>query len=159
MPRIPLVLVIAVLSRCDESGAEPNGAELASVEPLGPVASLVEGGESRRPAPVPTDERPNVVVHVASGSNVSASDAAAMASVMRSGFRRCAPPDGKRSIFAELSVEAQPSGKIDSASVSGGDELPEDFKQCLERRARVAYFPATDAGARVKLRVRFESRR
>ena len=158
MPRMPLVLIFALLPCCDDSGSERHDAEVAPHEALGPVASLTEADGSKRHKPVRADDGPNVVVHVASGSNVSAADAAAIASVMRTGLRRCVPPDRKGSVLAELSVEAERSGKIRSAAVSGGGELPADFTQCLERRARVAYFPATDAGARVKLRVRFEQR-
>lgn len=159
MSRIVLVLAVAVLAACDDAGGDPDSAtDASSAVPLGPVATLGEANGAKAESPAPGGEAANVVVHVASGSNVSATDAAAIASVMRSGLSRCVLPGRKAAVAAELTVEAEPSGKIRSAGLSSETELPADFEACLERRTRVAYFPATEAGAKVKLRVRFEPR-
>ncbi len=143
----PLVVTLFLLA-CDSDDAPESAA--SSELPLGPVATPEGSAGSLKPA------RPDVsgvVVHVASGSNVSAADAAAIGSVMRASLKRCASSDQKGALTAELLVDAEASGKIRSVEASAQEELPASFKECLERSAKVAYFPETDSGAKVKLKV------
>jgi hypothetical protein len=148
----PLVVAL-LLFACDSPDDAPSS-DASSELPLGPVATPQSSAGS------PNLARPDVsgvVVHVASGSNVSASDAAAIGSVMRASLKRCASGDEKGKLTAQLVVDAEPSGKIRSVEATVLEELPASFKECLERSAKVAYFPETDGGAKVKLNVEIDA--
>lgn len=151
MFRTPSVLVFALVVACDYADEKPI--EAAGARPA-PSTERAPPKPSKHPKPDPS----RVIVHVASGSNVTATDAAAIAKVMRPALATCTAPEVDEAPTVELSVNADAAGKVRSAKASSKAKLPSEFLACLERRARAPYFPISESGAAVKLRVQFESR-